>query len=175
MANKTDLIVYENKANLPAVVADDGLHAYLEKIKQFPVLSEAEEMRLVKEFKEKGDLQAAQKLITSHLRLAVKIALTYRRYGLPTADLISEANLGLMQSKNLMPRKKCVYLLMLCYGLRQLSMILCYARGHLLKSARWQRRKSCSTIWDELRLGSVYMIIKSWSRKWLSKLRKSLW
>lgn len=98
MANKTDLIVYENKANLPAVVADDGLHVYLEKIKQFPVLSEAEEMRLVKEFKEKGDLQAAQKLITSHLRLAVKIALTYRRYGLPTADLISEANLGLMQA-----------------------------------------------------------------------------
>ena len=98
MANKTDLIVYENKANLPAVVADDGLHAYLEKIKQFPVLSEAEEMQLVKEFKEKGDLQAAQKLITSHLRLAVKIALTYRRYGLPTADLISEANLGLMQA-----------------------------------------------------------------------------
>ena len=98
MANKTDLIVYENKANLPAVVADDGLHTYLEKIKQFPVLSEAEEMRLVKEFKEKGDLQAAQKLITSHLRLAVKIALTYRRYGLPTADLISEANLGLMQA-----------------------------------------------------------------------------
>lgn len=98
MANKTDLIVYENKTNLPAVVADDGLHAYLEKIKQFPVLSEAEEMQLVKEFKEKGDLQAAQKLITSHLRLAVKIALTYRRYGLPTADLISEANLGLMQA-----------------------------------------------------------------------------
>jgi RNA polymerase sigma-32 factor len=61
-------------------------------------LSEAEEMQLVKEFKEKGDLQAAQKLITSHLRLAVKIALTYRRYGLPTADLISEANLGLMQA-----------------------------------------------------------------------------
>ena len=98
MANKTDLVVYENKTNLPAIVADDGLQAYLDKIKQFPVLSEAEEMQLVKEFKEKGDLQAAQKLITSHLRLAVKIALTYRRYGLPTADLISEANLGLMQA-----------------------------------------------------------------------------
>ncbi len=110
MANKTDLIVYENKANLPAVVADDGLHAYLEKIKQFPVLSEAEEMRLVKEFKEKGDLQAAQKLITSHLRLAVKIALTYRRYGLPTADLISEANLGLMQAVKKFDDKKKVRL-----------------------------------------------------------------
>ena len=98
MANKTDLVVYENKTNLPAIVPDDGLHSYLEKIKQFPVLSETEEMQLVREFKEQGNLQAAQKLITSHLRLAVKIALTYRRYGLPTADLISEANLGLMQA-----------------------------------------------------------------------------
>ena len=98
MANKTELVVYENKTNLPAIVPGDGLHSYLEKIKQFPVLSETEEMQLVREFKEQGNLQAAQKLITSHLRLAVKIALTYRRYGLPTADLISEANLGLMQA-----------------------------------------------------------------------------
>ena len=98
MANKTDLIVYQPKSNLPVVVADDGLHAYLEQIKQFPVLSEEQEMQLLRNFKERGDLQAAQTLITSHLRLAVKIALTYRRYGLPTADLISEANLGLMQA-----------------------------------------------------------------------------
>lgn len=98
MANKTDLVVYEPKSNLPVVIADDGLHAYLEKIKQFPVLSEEQETELLRDFKEKGDLQAAQTLITSHLRLAVKIALTYRRYGLPTADLISEANLGLMQA-----------------------------------------------------------------------------
>lgn len=110
MANKTDLVVYESKNNLPAVIADDGLHAYLEQIKQFPVLSETEEMRLVKEFKEKGDLQAAQKLITSHLRLAVKIALTYRRYGLPTADLISEANLGLMQAVKKFDERKNVRL-----------------------------------------------------------------
>ena len=98
MANKTDLVVYEPKSNLPVVIADDGLHAYLEQIKQFPVLSEEQETELLRDFKEKGDLQAAQTLITSHLRLAVKIALTYRRYGLPTADLISEANLGLMQA-----------------------------------------------------------------------------
>ncbi len=110
MASKTDLVVYENKNNLPAVIADDGLHAYLEKIKQFPVLSETEEMQLVREFKEKGDLQAAQKLITSHLRLAVKIALTYRRYGLPTADLISEANLGLMQAVKKFDERKNVRL-----------------------------------------------------------------
>ena len=98
MSNRTDLVVYENKSNLPVVVDDDGLHRYLQQIKQFPVLSPEEEIDLVRQFKEKGDLQAAQKLITSHLRLAVKIALTYRRYGLPTADLISEANIGLMQA-----------------------------------------------------------------------------
>lgn len=98
MANKTDIVVYKEKQNLPALVEDGGLHAYLEKVRQFPVLSEEEEMRLIREFKEQGNLEAAQKLITSHLRLAVKIALTYRRYGLPTADLISEANIGLMQA-----------------------------------------------------------------------------
>lgn len=98
MSNSTDLVVYENKSNLPVVIDDDGLHRYLQQIKQFPVLSPEEEIDLVRQFKEKGDLQAAQKLITSHLRLAVKIALTYRHYGLPTADLISEANIGLMQA-----------------------------------------------------------------------------
>ncbi|MEE6207994.1 MAG: RNA polymerase factor sigma-32, partial [Alphaproteobacteria bacterium] len=98
MVSATDLVVYENKSNLPVIIEDDGLQKYLEQIKQFPVLSEEEENKLIRDFKEQGDLQAAQKLITSHLRLAVKIALTYRRYGLPTADLISEANIGLMQA-----------------------------------------------------------------------------
>ena len=98
MGNSKELIVYENKNNLPVLVEEDGLKSYLQQIRQFPVLSEAEENQLIKEFKEQGNLQAAQKLITSHLRLAVKIALTYRRYGLPTDDLISEANIGLMQA-----------------------------------------------------------------------------
>lgn len=98
MSERKDLVVYENKPNLPVVVEEGGLRGYLEQIKQFPVLSAEEEIDLVREFKEKGNLQAAQKLITSHLRLAVKIALTYRRYGLPVADLISEANIGLMQA-----------------------------------------------------------------------------
>ena len=97
-AEHKNLIVYEGKNNLPALPEENGLHAYLEEIKKFPVLSEEEETLLLQEFKEKGNLAAAQKLITSHLRLAVKIALTYRRYGLPTADLISEANIGLMQA-----------------------------------------------------------------------------
>lgn len=93
-----NLVVYEPKSNLPVLTEENSLHAYLEEIRKFPVLSEEEENQLLHNFKENGDLAAAQKLITSHLRLAVKIALTYRRYGLPTADLISEANIGLMQA-----------------------------------------------------------------------------
>lgn len=98
MAKNTDIVPYEPKSNLPVLVEDDGLHRYMEQIRQFPVLTEAEEYDLIRRFKEQGNLEAAQKLITSHLRLAVKIALTYRRYGLPVADLISEANIGLMQA-----------------------------------------------------------------------------
>src|SRR5574344_1735774 len=98
LSNNKNIVLYAPKSNLPALINEDGLHSYLEQIKQFPILSEAEEIRLIKDFKENGNLQAAQTLITSHLRLAVKIALTYRRYGLPTADLISEANIGLMQA-----------------------------------------------------------------------------
>lgn len=98
MSERKDLVVYENKSNLPVLVEEDGLRSYLAQIRNFPVLSAQEEIDLVREFKENGNLQAAQKLITSHLRLAVKIALTYRRYGLPVADLISEANIGLMQA-----------------------------------------------------------------------------
>lgn len=80
------------------VVEENGIYAYLEQIKRFPVLTEDEEKKLITDFQTKGDLLAAQKLITSHLRLAAKIALTYRRYGLPMSDVISEANLGLMQA-----------------------------------------------------------------------------
>ncbi len=80
------------------VVEENGIYAYLKQIKKFPVLTEDEEKKLITDFQTKGDLLAAQKLITSHLRLAAKIALTYRRYGLPMSDVISEANLGLMQA-----------------------------------------------------------------------------
>ena len=98
MSEHQNLVVVDKKPQLPMVVEDNGVYAYLEKIKTFPVLSEEEEKQLMLDFQTKGDLQAAQKLITSHLRLAAKIALTYRRYGLPMSDVISEANLGLMQA-----------------------------------------------------------------------------
>ena len=93
-----DLVVVNKKAQLPMVIEENGLYTYLEQIKQFPVLSEDEEKQLIYDFQTKGDLASAQKLITSHLRLAAKIALTYRRYGLPMSDVVSEANLGLMQA-----------------------------------------------------------------------------
>ncbi|MBR2922409.1 MAG: RNA polymerase factor sigma-32 [Alphaproteobacteria bacterium] len=86
------------KCNLPAVVNDNSLVAYFEKIKSFPVLSEEQETNLVIDLQQNGNMNAAQILITSHLRLAAKIAMTYRCYGLPLADIISEANLGLMQA-----------------------------------------------------------------------------
>lgn len=98
MSEHKNLVVVSPKPQLPMVVEESGVYAYLEQIKRFPILSEDEEKQLITEFQTKGDLLAAQKLITSHLRLAAKIALTYRRYGLPLPDLISEANLGLMQA-----------------------------------------------------------------------------
>ena len=98
MSKHQNLVVVDKKPQLPMVVEDNGVYAYLEQIKQFPVLTEEEEKQLMIDFQTKGDLASAQKLITSHLRLAAKIALTYRRYGLPMSDVISEANLGLMQA-----------------------------------------------------------------------------
>ena len=98
MSQNNEVMVIKNTSNLPQVIDENSLFSYFEKIKKFPVLTESEEVSLIREFKEKGDLSAAQKLITSHLRLAAKIALTYRRYGLPLADIVSEANIGLMQA-----------------------------------------------------------------------------
>lgn len=96
MSSENGLVV--RKCNLPAVINDNSLAAYMEKIKTFPVLTEEQELLLINDLQQNGNMQAAQILVTSHLRLAAKIALTYRRYGLPLADIISEANIGLMQA-----------------------------------------------------------------------------
>ncbi|MBE6462991.1 MAG: sigma-70 family RNA polymerase sigma factor [Alphaproteobacteria bacterium] len=98
MSSGKELVLVNKKSQLPMVVEETGLYSYLEQIKQFPVLTEEEEKNLIYDFQINGNLASAQKLITSHLRLAAKIALTYRRYGLPMSDVISEANLGLMQA-----------------------------------------------------------------------------
>ncbi len=91
-------MVINKTPQLPVPAEGNGLLSYFERIKSFPVLSEEEEQALILDFKQNHNLEAAHRLVLSHLRLAAKIALTYRRYGLPLADLISEANIGLMQA-----------------------------------------------------------------------------
>ncbi len=82
----------------PSTAAESGLTHYLEEIRRFPMLDRQEEYMLAKRWREDGDRDAAQKLVTSHLRLVAKIARDYRGYGLPIADLISEGHIGLMQA-----------------------------------------------------------------------------
>ncbi|MDC0450296.1 RNA polymerase sigma factor RpoH [Pelagibacteraceae bacterium] len=83
--------------NLPSPSVG-GISIYLAQIKKFPMLDAEEEYMLAKRWKDKGNLKAAHKLVTSHLRLVAKIAMGYRGYGLPVNDLISEGNIGLMQA-----------------------------------------------------------------------------
>jgi len=77
---------------------EGNLARYLQEIRKFPMLSPEEEYALAKRWQEKGDLEAAHKLVTSHLRLVAKIAMGYRGYGLPLGELISEGNVGMMQA-----------------------------------------------------------------------------
>jgi RNA polymerase sigma-32 factor len=87
-----------NYANLPAPTPEGGLNRYMQEIRKFPLLEPEEEYMLAKRWVEEQDTQAAHRMVTSHLRLAAKIAMGYRGYGLPQAEVISEANVGLMQA-----------------------------------------------------------------------------
>ena len=83
---------------LPSLSGDGGLSSYLVRIKKFPMLDSEEEYMLARRWRNKGDLKSAEKLVTSHLRLVAKIAMGYRGYGLPVAELVSEGNIGLMKA-----------------------------------------------------------------------------
>ena len=85
-------------ANLPAPSPEQGLNRYMQEIRKFPLLEPEEEYMLAKAWVDHEDPKAAHRLVTSHLRLAAKIAMGYRGYGLPQAEVISEANVGLMQA-----------------------------------------------------------------------------
>ena len=86
-------------ANLLAVPAEgSSLARYLEEIRKFPMLEPEEEFILAKRWREQDDVEAAHRLVTSHLRLVAKIAMGYRGYGLPMNEIISEGNVGLMQA-----------------------------------------------------------------------------
>ncbi len=84
--------------NLPAPSPEAGLSRYLTEIRKFPMLEPEQEYMLAKAWVDHEDKDAAHQLVTSHLRLAAKIAMGYRGYGLPTAEVVSEANVGLMQA-----------------------------------------------------------------------------
>ena len=88
----------ETYTNLPAPAPEQGLNRYLQEIRKFPMLEPEEEYMLAKRWVDHEDASAAHRLVTSHLRLAAKIAMGYRGYGLPQAEVISEANVGLMQA-----------------------------------------------------------------------------
>lgn len=85
-------------SNLPVISGEASLSRYLEEINAYPVLEKEEEYNLAKQWIEQGDVSAAHRLVTSHLRLVAKIAMTYRGYGLPVSDLIAEGNIGMMQA-----------------------------------------------------------------------------
>ena len=92
--------------NLPILSNEGGLSAYLSQIKKFPMLAAEEEYMLAKNWKTTGNIKAAEKLVTSHLRLVAKIAMGYKGYGLPINEMISEGNVGLMQAvKKFEPEK----------------------------------------------------------------------
>ncbi len=84
-------------ASMPALSGEQSLNRYLAEIRKFPVLTAEQEYMLAKRYQEHEDPEAAAQLVSSHLRLVAKIAMGYRGYGLPVADLISEGNVGLMQ------------------------------------------------------------------------------
>ena len=85
---------------------ESNLPRYLKEIQRFPMLELHDEFMLAKRWREHGDRDAAHKLVTSHLRLVAKIAMGYRGYGLPTSEVISEGNVGLMQAvKRFEPEK----------------------------------------------------------------------
>ncbi|MDB5488429.1 MAG: rpoH [Reyranella sp.] len=88
-----------NLPSLPSSLTPEGnLSRYLSDIRKFPLLEPQEEFMLAKRWREQGDSKAAHRLVTSHLRLVAKIAMGYRGYGLPVAELISEGNVGMMQA-----------------------------------------------------------------------------
>ena len=96
----------KNQMNNLPTPSIGGLSVYLSQIKKFPMLDAEEEYMLAKNWKTTGNIKAAEKLVTSHLRLVAKIAMGYKGYGLPVNEMISEGNVGLMQAvKKFEPEK----------------------------------------------------------------------
>ena len=136
-----------NYANLPAPTPDGGLNRYMQEIRKFPMLEPEEEYMLAKAWVERQDSGAAHKLVTSHLRLAAKIAMGYRGYGLPQAEVISEANVGLMQAvKKFDPEKGFRLATYAMWWIRRVFKNMCCALGPWSKWEPPRRKRSCFLI-----------------------------
>ena len=83
---------------MPSLLSDAGLSRYIQEIQKFPFLTADQELSMARQYRDHGNLKAAHTLVTSHLRLVLRVALSYRGYGLPMADLIAEGNMGLMKA-----------------------------------------------------------------------------
>jgi len=97
-ASKTDASYSGNMSLSVSLSPEQGLNRYLQEVRKFPMLAKDEEFMLAKRWVEHQDSAAAEKMVTSHLRLVAKIAMGYRGYGLPIGEVISEGNVGLMQA-----------------------------------------------------------------------------
>ena len=86
------------RTTIPTISPEASLSRYLQEIRKFPMLEVEEEYVLAKRWREHEDVEAAHKMVTSHLRLVAKMAMGYRGYGLPLGDVIAEGNVGLMQA-----------------------------------------------------------------------------
>lgn len=91
-------MIKSETSNVALISPDNNLGRYLDQIKKFPMLTAEDEYNLAKDWLDKNNTKAAHKLVTSHLRLVAKIAMGYRGYGLPVADLIAEGNIGMMHA-----------------------------------------------------------------------------
>ena len=91
-------MIKSETSNVALISPDNNLGRYLDQIKKFPMLTPEDEYNLAKDWLDKNNTKAAHKLVTSHLRLVAKIAMGYRGYGLPVADLIAEGNIGMMHA-----------------------------------------------------------------------------
>lgn len=95
-----------NNIVLSSILSESNVAVYMQQVKRFPILSQEEESALVDSWIKDKNLEAAHKLVTSHLRLVIKMALKFRNYGLPLMDMISEGNIGLMKAvKKFKPEK----------------------------------------------------------------------
>ena len=133
-------------AVLPALKAKSGLSHYLEEIRRFPMLEPKQEYNLARSWREDGDREAAHQLVTSHLRLVAKIAMGYRGYGLPIAEVISEGNVGLMQAvKRFEPEKGFRLATYAMWWIKAAIQEYILRSWSLVKMGTTANRRSCSS------------------------------